>query len=183
MHARARAPTHTHMLMHTRAPQSCEYVHIHECTHMHACTTPCRYSSRRAMCSGSKAEGSLRRYMPMPMHMHTHAHGHGPVHAHAHAHTHRAHSQLLQSTDEDFAPMRHPMTPVWNFGFFFAQGGRSSSFFECGVRMWERKQLLARHAGDSRTDIGINQQRFVYGTCGAYILIGSYCPPVLLETC
>jgi len=69
--------------------------------------------------------------------------------------------QLLQSTDEDFAPMRHPMTPVWNFGFFFAQGGRSSSFFECGVRMWERKQLLARHAGDSRTDIGTDQ-RFLW---------------------
>lgn len=66
---------------------------------------------------------------------------------------------LLQLAD-DFAPQRHPMTPVWNFGFFFAQGDHTAAFFACGVRLWERKQLLARHAGRV-VDIG-SDQRFLW---------------------
>ena len=70
----------------------------------------------------------------------------------------------------DFAPQRHPMTPVWNFGFFLAQGGRAASFFECGVRQWEHKQLSARRSGHP-VNIG-SDQRFLWDlwrrrACGA----------------
>jgi hypothetical protein len=63
--------------------------------------------------------------------------------------------------DFDFAPQRHPMTPVWNFGFFYASGPKATSFFECGVRKWERKQLLARRATSRAVDIG-SDQRFLW---------------------
>jgi hypothetical protein len=64
----------------------------------------------------------------------------------------------LLTIAEDFAPQRHPMTPVWNFGFFFARGPRAADFFGCGVRMWERRLLAARHAGKP-IDIGSDQVR------------------------
>ena len=48
------------------------------------------------------------------------------------------------------------MTPVWNFGFFYAHGRQSATFFECGVRLWERKQRTERPV-----DIG-SDQRFLW---------------------
>ena len=66
----------------------------------------------------------------------------------------------ILATTEDFAPQRHPMTPVWNFGFFYAHGKRSSNFFGCGIRHWERRHLAARHAGKA-VDIG-SDQRFLW---------------------
>lgn len=63
----------------------------------------------------------------------------------------------------DFAPQRHPMTPVWNFGFFFARGPQATAFFECGVRLWERKQISARQSSSRgrAVDIG-SDQRFLW---------------------
>jgi len=80
-------------------------------------------------------------------------------------------SHLLAAPDEhDFAPQRHPMTPVWNFGFFLAQGPRTAAFFSCGVREWDQRQSVARHSGRA-VDIG-SDQRFLWDTwrkrtCGA----------------
>jgi len=70
----------------------------------------------------------------------------------------------------DFAPQRHPMTPVWNFGFFLGQGAAAAAFFECVVRRWELKHLSARLEG-KHVDIG-SDQRFLWDlwrrrSCGA----------------
>ena len=62
----------------------------------------------------------------------------------------------------DFAPQRHPMTPVYNFGFFFAQGPTATSFFSCVVGEWERRQLEARLSG--RPVEIASDQRFLYDT-------------------
>ena len=68
-------------------------------------------------------------------------------------------AELLAST-EDYAPQRHPTSPVYNFGFFFAQGANAEAFFGCLVREWDRRTLLQRalgHAVELASD-----QRFLY---------------------
>lgn len=68
----------------------------------------------------------------------------------------------LLTSSEDYAPQRHPMTPVYNFGFFFAQGARAESFFGCLVHEWERRTLRARTTG-AAVEIA-SDQRFLYDT-------------------
>ena len=62
----------------------------------------------------------------------------------------------------DFAPQRHPMTPVFNFGFFLAQGATAARFFGCAVRAWELKQLSTLLSG--RPVEIASDQRFLYDT-------------------
>ena len=50
-------------------------------------------------------------------------------------------ADLLAST-EDYAPQRHPMTPVYNFGFFYAQGPRAGGHHEITPCARRRSDLV-----------------------------------------
>ena len=41
----------------------------------------------------------------------------------------------------DLAIMSHPHNRMWNYGLFFAQGGRAASFFGCATQSWEKFAL------------------------------------------